>query len=602
MSSSALSLARDLKSRSRQDLIQLLGARTFNAPSVRDFFDLADALLAETSVIGALALVPRTALSRLADANILPSDELLVRLGLATTSPEQAWLAMEEVTQRAVALCAQLNISAGEVPPGESAAVSPDSQLEAAKRETAGIERGLALTTALDDLVQAITIRPARRMSTGLLAAADNARLTVTVEHIDMPIASAIDLAANAGLIHLVDGWWMPTPEFAQWRLGSPAQRWVHLAFGWRNALDSRVVEILEARSMWADTLFDYTRWLFPIDSTWIVDLVRRAISDAELLGLVTRGMRHETARAVLEVDTEASRANVLARATAALPEPVDVVYVQNDLTIVAPGMLRVEAEQLLRRICDVEHSGLASTFRLSVARVSTALANGMTAAQIITDLQALSATPLPQPVVYLIDDTGARFGAVRVRSWGNGSLVTCRDAALLDLLLADSGLSTLSWDRVSDTTATTRHDAVTTLELLVAEKHPAVLEDDDGQVDTTPPMPVVPITGKTPVVPVLHALVDRLIASTATETGSISHLDDATAWRERQISLAIREKSTLILTFDMPDGSNKTLTVIPLSLANGRLRAKDMVTEVERTLPMTSISGLATPESVGKV
>jgi hypothetical protein len=229
-------------------------------------------------------------------------------------------------------------------------------------------------------------------------------------------------------------------------------------------------------------------------------------------------------------------------------------------------------------------------------------MTNGMTAAQIVLELQALSATQLPQPVVYLIEDTGARFDAIRVRPWGNGALVTCRDAALLELLLADSALSTLNWDRVSDSTATTRHDPVTTRELLVAEKHPAVLEDDEGQLDASPRILPLPMSTKTPVVPVLHALVDRLIASTSTETGSFSHLDDATAWRERQISLAIREKSTLLLTFDMPDGTQKSLTVIPLSLANGRLRAKDMVTEVERTLPMASISGLATPESVGKV
>lgn len=579
----------------------LLGSRTFSAPNVRDFFDLADALLDESSIASALALVPRTALARLAQGDVQPNDDLLLRLGLATSSPETAIVAMDEVTQSARALCARLHVTAQDIPPTESASLIAGAAIDTAKQETAGVERGLALTTAIDDLVSAILARPARRMSTGLLAAADNARLSGTVEHIGIPVARAIDLAESSGLISLVDGWWMTTPAFDEWRAGSPAQRWVDLAFGWRNALDSRVVEILKERALWTTELIDYTRWLFPVESQWIVDLVTLATSDAEMLGLVSRGTRHETARAVLEPDTAVARENVLSRAIAALPEPVNVVYVQNDLTIVAPGMLRVETEQLLRRICEVEHSGLASTFRLSVSRISTALTNGMTAANIVEELQALSATPLPQPVVYLIEDTGARFDAIRVRPWGNGSLVTCRDAALLELLLADSSLSTLNWGRVSDSTATTRHDPVTTLEMLVSEKHPAVLEDDEGNLDASPRVVPLPIATKTPVVPVLHALVDRLIASTSTETGSISHLDDATAWRERQISLAIREKSTLLLTFDMPDGTQRSLTVIPLSLANGRLRAKDMVTEVERTLPMASISGLATPESVGK-
>ena len=597
--SSALRLARDLKSRNKQELIELLGARSFSAPTVRDFFDLADALLADSSIMDALALVPRTTLVRLASAELVPQDGLLVRLGLAIALPDGTLEPMDEVTQAARALCESKQISATDQPPPDSTKTGSATSNDISEQpilEQAGIERGLTLATALDELLTNISSRPARRMNTGTLAATDATRLSLTIEHTGLPIMSAIELTQHSGLLALVDGWWMPSPDMETWRAGAPAQRWVDLAFGWRSALDSRVVEILFARSGWGESLDAYIRWLFPVGAQWIIDLTVRAIADAEHLGLCIGGARQPITAAILENDSPASRELVLARATKALPDPVEVVYVQNDLTIVAPGMLRPEAEQLLRRICDVEHSGLASTFRLNATRITTAIANGMTSGEIIEQLQGLSATPLPQPVVYLIEDTGARFGGVRVRPWGTGALVTARDEALLDLLIADSALASLAWARVSETTASTRQDPMTTQELLVSQKHPAVLEDDDGRLVVTRPAMALPIASRAPAVPVLHAFVDRLIASTATDTGSISNLDDAVAWRERQISVAIREKSSLEVTFDMPDGSSKSLTIIPLSLANGRLRAKDMVTEVERTLPMASISGLVTP------
>lgn len=566
---------------------------------MRDFFDLADALLAESSIIDALALVPRTTLVRLAAADVLPQDGLLIRLGLAIESPGGTFEPMDEVTQAARTLCESARITATDDPPLDSTATVSDAKKKATHEQTleqAGIERGLALATALDELLTNISSRPARRMNTGTLAATDASRLSLTIEHTGLPIMSAIELTQHSELLVLIDGWWMPSPSMEAWRAGPPAQRWVDLAFGWRNALDSRVVEILMTRSSWGESLGAYIRWLYPVGTQWIIDLTARAIADAEHLGLCLEGVRQPIAAALLESDSPTSREAVLARAADALPDPVEVVYVQNDLTIVAPGMLRAEAEQLLRRICDVEHSGLASTFRLNATRITTAIANGMTAASIIEQLQRLSATPLPQPVVYVIEDTGARFGGVRVRPWGTGALVTARDDALLDLLIADSALASLAWERVSGTTATTRQDPMTTQELLVSEKHPAVLEDDEGRLVVLRPAMALPIASRPPAVPVLHAFVVRLMASTATDTGSISNLDDAVAWRERQISVAIREKSSLEITFDMPDGSSKSLTIIPLSLANGRLRAKDMVTEVERTLPMASISGLATP------
>lgn len=581
MSDSSLRLARDLKLRSREQLIALVTQRKIAGAHIRDFFDMADALLDTDSVADALGRVPRPTLVRLAFSDLHRDDEVVHELGLATRSSDGELLALDEVTLAARTLVETHVVSATDEPPTDAAEAITDDTLD-----RLGIERGLLLTTAIDDLAQSIASSPVRRLASGNLAAADSVRLGLNIEHTGLHLADALGFALNAHLIHLVDSWYLGGPQFDEWQLSDPARRWVRLALAWRMALDSRVAEVLSQRNDWGDTLTDHVRWMYPLDSTWILELVTDAVRRAQHLGLVDGTRRLALALVVLNDDAQ----SLAARATAALPEPVNVVYIQNDLTIVAPGLLNSEAETLLRRLCDVEHSGLASTFRLTPARITHALTNGLSAESIIGQLERISAAPLPQPVRYLVEETGARFGAIRVREWGGGALVTCRDAALLDLLLADSALASLAWDRTSDTTATSRRDSVATLDLLVAEKHPAVLEDENAQILARPTVAKLPVVSKPVPVPASHTLVDRVITDGAAITGNITTLDDGAAWRERQVSLAIREKSTLQLTFDMPDGSNKSMTVIPLSVANGRLRARDTATDVERTLPMASI------------
>jgi len=72
---------------------------------------------------------------------------------------------------------------------------------------------------------------------------------------------------------------------------------------------------------------------------------------------------------------------------------------------------------------------------------------------------------------------------------------------------------------------------------------------------------------------------------STSAETGQ--------AWLERQIDTAIRAKLALTVTVAMPDGSSIDLQLEPASLAGGRLRARDRRSDLERTLPLRSITSV---------
>jgi hypothetical protein len=86
-------------------------------------------------------------------------------------------------------------------------------------------------------------------------------------------------------------------------------------------------------------------------------------------------------------------------------------------------------------------------------------------------------------------------------------------------------------------------------------------------------------------------AVIDRLRGARE-ETGN-----DAAQWIARQLDLAVRDRSIIIVTVGLPDGSSRDFTIEPRGLSNGRLRALDRATEVERTLPVGSITALRQAE-----
>ncbi|MFM9877435.1 MAG: hypothetical protein ACKVOG_06255 [Rhodoglobus sp.] len=65
-------------------------------------------------------------------------------------------------------------------------------------------------------------------------------------------------------------------------------------------------------------------------------------------------------------------------------------------------------------------------------------------------------------------------------------------------------------------------------------------------------------------------------------------------AWLARQLDVAIKAKVGLTVTVRMPDGSDVDYQLEPASVGGGRLRARDRRSDIERTLPLTSIVAVA--------
>src|SRR3712207_8202311 len=97
------------------------------------------------------------------------------------------------------------------------------------------------------------------------------------------------------------------------------------------------------------------------------------------------------------------------------LPDPVDHVLAQPDLSLVAPGPLVSELADTLAVVADVESSGGATVFRVSESSVRRALDSGWSASDLHDFFARASRTPVPQALDFLIDDVARQHGRLRV-------------------------------------------------------------------------------------------------------------------------------------------------------------------------------------------
>ena len=135
---------------------------------------------------------------------------------------------------------------------------------------------------------------------------------------------------------------------------------------------------------------------------------------------------------------------------TALLPDPVDHVLLQADLTAVAPGPLESTLARRLGLAADVESRGGATTYRFTPASVRRALDSGWSAAELHEFLASVSRTPVPQPLTYLVDDTARTFGAIRVGQ--AESFLRADDEAALTELLHHPRAGSLGLRRIAPT------------------------------------------------------------------------------------------------------------------------------------------------------
>ncbi|MFI5806466.1 helicase-associated domain-containing protein [Streptomyces sp. NPDC051561] len=495
-----------------------------------------------------------------------------------------------------------------------------------------------------------------------------------TAAAMDLPEPAAafwLELAYAAGLLASdgeSDERYAPTPAYDDWLGLPPEERWSRLAVTWlrgtrtaglvggqdakgrtlsalgpdldrsvapevRRRVLALLAELPEGTAPDPDSVLARLRWERPQRGA-TGDLRTRlalwTLDEAELLGVTGRGALAAHGRALAGLDraptslfahaplpTESESAGHALRAATLvaplIPEPLDHVLLQADLTAVAPGPLRRPLAEMLAVIADVESRGGATVYRFTPGSVRRALDSGLAASDLHAFLTEHSRTPVPQPLSYLIDDVARRHGHLRVGS--ACAYVRCDDDAVLGEILADKRSGTLGLRRLAPTVLAARVEAVALLDGLRAMGFAPAAESAAGDVlitradahrtpARTAPVPVPegpPVPDETLLDVALRAIragdmaahaVRREPDAAASNGSALPRTSSAETLATMQA--AAMTGSALWIGYVNADGAASQRVIAPVRVEGGFVTAYDHTADEVKTYPLHRITGVA--------
>ncbi|MEU6412095.1 helicase-associated domain-containing protein [Microbispora sp. NPDC046933] len=433
-----------------------------------------------------------------------PIEQLLARGLLGATGEETVALPRE------VALVLRDGRVHRDLSPGPPALEGPVRDQDLADRTAAG--QAFTFVRTVEELCEVWSVDPPGVLRAGGLAVRDLRR---TAQLLDLPEWAAglvVEVAHAAGLVAAGEGEWLPTGGYDGWRIKATEDRWAVLADAWAamerapgligerddrdrplNALHpdlrrpgaaqtrARTLAVLESAppglAPTPESVLARLAWEQPRRRPALRDrLVRFALREAEHIGVTGLGVPATHGRAVARGDGGA--AGLLAPL---LPEPVDHVLLQADLTAVAPGPLTTDLGRRLALTADVESKGGATVYRFSEQSIRRALDAGHSAGDLLAMLERHSATPVPQPLSYLVTDVARRHGRIRVGT--ASAYIRCDDPALLDEVLADKRAHLLRLRRLAPTVLASKTSRAALVDSLRAMGYAPVAESLEGDV-----------------------------------------------------------------------------------------------------------------------
>ena len=631
--SGTLALSSLIASLDREGLAALVRARRIASPgAVKDPLDLAAELLRADSIAQALCGTGREELAALAaigglvvDQPADPAPETIARLsarGLVIGGNEAVLFATElpEVTRALESLLAARGVSIGSLlaaresggpdAHGDEPAATPDTSAWYAPALTAIAQAAWLLR----DLARA----PAHLNRNGVVA---SAWVKSVAERLSIPHADEfVEPLRRAGLVEPGGSELIATGD--AWLEAEREDRWIALALAAVSLMPARALELLletpgpsssDGARISLEGLGSRLSARFPLVTEATLQATARAASLWERLGITVDGVLSSAGLAAVLGSDHPGRLG--------LPDSVPGVYIQPDLSVVVPGPLSASDEAGLAAVTIPEQLGVASTLRITEATLAEALERGVRADELREFLEHLTLTGIPQPLDYLISALGERARSIVVSPChgdADRSRVDFVRPELRSRILVDRGLAHLQLhepegDSFTSGTAAplfSRLRADHVLAALLDARYPAIgaqAPGVPGAPDTSSRSAEQPSethgtdlhgtdphgtdlhgadarsTDPHPASDPLDALVDRVLAAASDGPSDIG----------RQVTLAIRDRSPIRVTVEMR-GEARDFTIVPVSLAAGRMRALDEAAGVERTLPLDAITAVA--------
>ncbi|MFJ5712043.1 helicase-associated domain-containing protein [Streptomyces sp. NPDC093105] len=355
--------------------------------------------------------------------------------------------------------------------------------------------------------------------------------------------------------------------------------------------------------------------------------LARWVLDDAELLGITGRGALSTAARALLNlplseaappaaegggVEPEVAVERAAELLEPLLPQAVDHVLLQADLTAVAPGPLLRPLADALAVLADVESKGGATVYRFTPGSVRRALDTGRSASDLHAFLAAHSRTPVPQPLAYLVDDVARKHGHLRIGA--ASAYVRCDDDALLGEILADRRSAALRLRRLAPTVLAAQTDPASLLDGLRSMGYAPAAESAEGDVlitradvHRTPPRTApapVPDGPPTPDATLLAAAVRAIRAGDHAATavrkepavpvtaGGLPRTSAAETLAT--VQAAAMTGSAVWIGYVNAEGAASQRVIAPVRVEGGFVTGYDHTADEVRTYPLHRITGVA--------
>ncbi|MGY1733074.1 helicase-associated domain-containing protein [Geodermatophilus sp. SYSU D01045] len=515
----------------------------------------------------------------------------------------------------------------------------------AVERDPAAVDRqaaGAALEAVgrVGELLAVLEEEPAGLLRSGGVAVRDRKRLARALSVSETDAGWLLELAFAAGLLDVGGPHrdeWLPTRGYDLWREQPLPDRWAALVAGWLdstrlpslvgsrdvagkavNALSpdlvrhtapairrSALAALLDAPpgcGLAPDDLVALLRWRTPRRADRLAP-VPDMLAEAARVGVLVGGVLSSGGRGLLTRGEEGAADGV----QGLLPEPVDHVLAQPDLTLVAPGPLVADLADTLAVVADVESSGGATVFRVSESSVRRALDAGWSATDLHEFFTRASRTPVPQALRYLVDDVARQHGRLRV-----GAIecyVRSDDHGLLSQVLGDRRTTGAELRRLAPGVLVSGLGADEVLTVLRAAGYAPAGESPGGAVLTRPPArpraagrrpgPPPSAAGR-PLTPAEAEATVREIragdaALAARPTAPVRQVPGVTtAGTLELLSRAVREGVPVWLGYVDAQGSGSQRVVQPVSLAGGFLQGWDERRQENRTFAVHRITSVA--------
>ncbi|RZS41017.1 XPB/Ssl2-like helicase family protein [Herbihabitans rhizosphaerae] len=419
-----------------------------------------------------------------------------------------------------VELPREIGLALRDSPLGPVAVGEPPLRTSAHKAVTVdstGAGEAAEMSRHVENLLNRWSEEPPSVLKAGGLGVRDLRRLTRDLDVDETQAGLIAELALGAGLVAdsaATAPEWLPTAQADVWLAATPANRWATLAAAWldlprlpglggrRDARDRLLVPLADelrrphapadrARVLGAladlaggegvsdpEDLVAVLAWRAPRRGGRLRDdIIRWTLREATALGVVALGALTSAGRALLDEGTSAAAK----RMAEAMPQPVDHVLVQADLTVVAPGPLEPELATAMAQVADVESAGGATVYRIGEPSVRRALDAGRSADDLHELFRTHSRTPVPQSLTYMIDDVARRHG--RLRGGTAGSFLRCDDPALVAEVAASAVAHRLELRRIAPTVLVSPLPLIEVLDELRDNGFSPAAEGPDGQV-----------------------------------------------------------------------------------------------------------------------